>query len=119
MIVEPTGDTKHCGVIRDLIQITHIVKNFEFRCFDPQAPNDVIIGTTMRNGNVKRITAIDAWRIDLKKQEFVETKHKVTCSAEGWDGADDRTDMVDEVKKYAAHTNQGNSSLNPNAENRG
>ncbi len=107
MIVEPTGDAKHCGVIRDLIQITHIVRNFEFRCFDPRAPNDVMIGTAVRNGNAKPVTAIDVWWIDLKKLEFVETKHRVTCSAEGWAGADDGSDMVDEAKKYAAHHKAG------------
>jgi hypothetical protein len=109
MIIQPTGDNNHCGVIRDLLQITHPAKNFEFRCFDSQAPTDVIIGTTIRKGKgrVNDVVAIDAWRIDLKEQRFVETRHKVVCSADGWDGEDDGSDMVDEAKKYAAHGKPG------------
>jgi len=90
-----------------LAEITHVAKDFEFRCFDPQAPTDVIIGTAKRNGSIKPITAIDAWRIDLKEQKFVEIHHKVVCSADGWDGEDDGGDMVDEAKKYAAHRKPG------------
>ena len=107
MIIQPAGDINHCGVIRDVIQITHIAKNFEFRCFDPQAPTDVVIGAATRNGGIKPVTAIDAWRIDLKERKFIETNHKVTCSADGWGGEDDGSDMVDEAKKYAAHHKPG------------
>jgi hypothetical protein len=107
MIIQSTGDIEHCGVIRDLIQITNIAKDFEFRCFDPQAPTDVIIGTAVRKGSIKMVTAIDAWRIDLKRQKFVETHHQVVCSADGWAGEDDGSDMVKEAKKYAAHGNPG------------
>jgi len=107
MIVQATGDVDHCGVIRDLIEITDTLKDFEFRCFDPQAPTDVIIGTARRNGSTKIISAIDAWRIDLKKQKFVEIHHKVVCSADGWAGEDNGSDMVDEAKKYAAHGKPG------------
>ena len=97
-----------CGVIRDVVQVIHPAKNFEFRCFDPQAPNDVIIGTSIRKyGDVKLVSAIDAWRIDLKEQKFIETSHKVTCSAEGWAGEDDGSDLVDEAKKYGAHHKPG------------
>jgi hypothetical protein len=107
MIIQQTGDIEHCGVIRDLIQITNIAKDFEFRCFDPEAPTDVIIGTAVRKGSIKVVTAIDAWRIDLKEQKFVETHHQVVCSADGWDGEDDGSDMVGEAKKYAAHGKPG------------
>lgn len=107
MITQPTGDISQCGVIRDLIQITHVAKDFEFRCFDPQAPTDVIVGNAIRNGSIKPVTAIDAWRIDLKEQKFVPVSHKVTCSAEGWDGEDDGGDLVHEAKKYAAHGKPG------------
>ena len=97
-----------CGVIRDVIQMTHPAKDFEFRCFDPQAPSDVIIGTSIRKyGNVKLVTAIEAWRVDLKGQKFIQTSHKVTCSAEGWAGGDDGSDLVDEARKYAAHHKPG------------
>jgi TonB family protein len=107
MIVQPTAD-KDCGMVRDLIQITRIAKDLEFRCFDPQAPTDVVIGTSIRKyGNIKDVTAIDAWRIDLKEQKFIETNHKVVCSADGFSGEDDGSDMVDEAKKYAAHHKPG------------
>ena len=107
MIVQPTGDNNHCGVIRDLIQITHVAKDFEFRCFDPQAPKDVVLGTSIRHGSTKLVSAIDAWRVDLKGQKFVETQHKLVCSADGWDGEDDGGDMVDDAKTYAAHGKPG------------
>lgn len=111
MIIEHKKDGSACGLIRDVVEITHLSKgkHFEFRCFDPQAPTDVIIGTTIRKGKarVNDVAAIDAWRIDLKDQKFVETQHKVVCSADGWDGEDDGSDMVDEAKKYAANGKPG------------
>jgi len=107
MIIEPNGSGDHCGVIRDVVQITHIAKDFEFRCFDPHAPDDVIIGTSIRKGSTKPVTAIDAWRIDLKERKFIETRDRVTCTAEGWAGADDGSDLVDEAKKYAARHKPG------------
>lgn len=106
-IIQPNGFGDRCGVIRDAVQITHIAKDFEFRCYDPQAPSDVLIGTSIRMGSTKLVTAIDAWRIDLKDQKFVETRHKVTCSADGWAGEDDGGDLVDEAANYAAHNKPG------------
>lgn len=103
MIIEPGGSGDHCGVIRDAVQIAHISKDFEFRCFDPQLPMDVVVGTSIRKGSTRPVTAIDAWRIDLKEKRFIETRDKVTCVAEGWDGEDDGSDLVDEAKKYASH----------------
>lgn len=108
MIVQPaSGKNGHCGVIRDLIQVTHVAKDFEFRCFDPQAPTDVVLGTSIRNGITKLARTIDAWRVDLKEQKFVETQHKLVCSADGWGGEDDGGDMVDNAKNYAAHGKPG------------
>jgi hypothetical protein len=102
-----------CGVISDTIQITGEKtfaggKHFEFRCFDAQAPTDVVVGMILRKyGNVALATAVEAWRIDLKEQKFVKTNHKVVCSADGWDGEDTGSDMIDEAKKYAAHGKPG------------
>jgi len=107
MIVQATGDPEHCGVVRDIVVLHGIRKDFEFRCFDPQAPADVVVGTAIRRGSTKPVSAIDVWRIDLKDQRIVETQHKVVCSAEGWSGEDDGSDMVDEAKKYAAHGKPG------------
>ena len=113
MIVQPTGDIEHCGVIRDLIQITQTAKDFEFRCFDAQTPADVVIGTAIRKGSIKPVTAIDAWRIDLKEQKFIETRDRVTCTAEGFAGEDDGSDLVDAAKKYAAHGKPGQFESEP------
>ncbi|MGC2830941.1 MAG: hypothetical protein WB994_14990 [Candidatus Acidiferrum sp.] len=117
MIIEYRHDGPACGVIRDLVQITvsdrHIDepfrdKHFEFRCFDAQARTDVVVGTIVREGkNTRLMTAIDAWRIDLKEHKFVETHDKVVCSADGFGGEDDGSDLVDEAKKYAAHGKPG------------
>lgn len=114
MIIEPNGSGDHCGVVRDAVQITRIAKDFEFRCFDSHAPTDVILGTSIRKGSTKPVTAIDAWRIDLKEQKFIETRDKVTCTAEGWAGDDDGSDLVDEAKKYAAHHKSGQFESEPN-----
>jgi hypothetical protein len=114
MIIQPRAENPGCGVIRDVVQITHIAKNFEFRCFDPQAPTDVILGTAIRKfGSIKPVIAIEAWRIDLKEQKFLEIHHKVVCSADGWDGEDDGSDLVDEAKKYAAHHKPGQFDPEP------
>lgn len=118
MIVEPNDSGDHCGVVRDVVQITRIAKDFEFRCFDSHAPTDVTIGTSIRKGSTKPVTAIDAWRIDLKEQKFIETRDKVTCTAEGWDGEDDGSDLVDEAKEYAAHHKPGQFASEPVASTR-
>ena len=79
-------------------------KHFEFRCFDAEAPTDVEIGTIVRKyGTVKIVPAIEARRIDLKEQKFVEIPHEVVCSADGFDGEDDGSDLVDAAKTHAAH----------------
>jgi hypothetical protein len=109
MIIEYKEGTA-CGVIRDVVQIRHLGKRMhpEFRCFEPQAPTHVVVGAVVREyGNVKLLKATDAWRIDLKEQKFVETHNRVVCSADGWGGDDDGSDMVDEAKKYAAHGKPG------------
>ena len=113
MVVQSNASGDHCGAIRDVVQIMHVAKDFEFRCFDPQAPTDVIIGTSIRRGSIKPVTAIDTWRIDLKEKRFVETHDKVTCSAEGWAGEDDGGDLVNEAKKYAAHHEPGQFASEP------
>ena len=107
MIVQPTGDPAHCGVIRDFIQLANTKKNFEFRCFDPQAPTVVIIGTAVRKGSIKLVTAIDAWRIDLRQQKFVAIHDKAVCSADGWSGEDGGGDMVEDAKRYPSHGKPG------------
>jgi len=115
LIVEFTHDGPPCGVIRDVVQIPRVTKDkhYEFRCFDAQAPTDVVVGTIVREyGNTKLMTAIDAWRIDLRLQRFVEDRHKVVCSADGWDGDNDGSDLVDEAKKYAAHGKPGQFDSN-------
>lgn len=119
MIIQASGADDHCGMIRDVVQITRIAKDFEFRCFDSHAPTDVTIGTSIRKGSTKPVTAIDAWRIDLKEQKFIETRDKVTCTAEGWDGQDDGSDLVDEAKKYAAHHKSGQFGSEPAASTKG
>lgn len=99
-----------CGTIKDVVQTTPNLKHkhFEFRCFDAQSPLDVIVGTIVRQeGNTKLLQAIEAWRIDLKKLTFVEVRHKVVCSADGFGGEDDGSDLMDEAKKYAAHGKPG------------
>ena len=110
MIVQSIEGGPTCGVIRDVVQIKRFTKgkHYEFRCFDSLAPTDVVIGTIVRGyGNTKLMTAIDAWRIDLKEQKFVETHHKVVCSADGFDGEDDGRDLADAAKQYAAHGKPG------------
>ena len=117
MIIEYKQGGPACGVIRDLVQITvrdrHVDepfrdKHFEFRCFDAHAPTEVVIGTVVRAyGNVAIAPAIEGWRIDSSREKFIETRDKVVCSADGFGGEDDGSDLVDEAKKYAAHGKPG------------
>jgi len=110
LVIQYRDQSDGCGVIRDVIQITHFAgnKHFEFRCFDAEAPTDVVVGTIAGEyGNSRLMTAIDAWRIDLKEQKFAEVHHKVVCSADGWAGDDDGVDLVNEARIYAAHGKAG------------
>lgn len=110
LIVQFEDETDTCGVIRDVVQIRRISKDFEFSCVDLQAPADVVVGTSRRNGSIKPVTAIEAWRIDLKEQKFIETRHKVTCTMESYAGEDDGSDLVDEAKKRASQKGTGRNS---------
>jgi hypothetical protein len=111
-IVAPKADSK-CGVIKDTVQVARENnsadrKHFEFRCYDAQAPTDVILGTARRKyGDISLVTAFEAWRIDLKENKFVKINHKVVCSADGWDGDDTGSDMIDAAKSYASHGKPG------------
>jgi hypothetical protein len=110
LIIEYKKERPGCGIIRDVVQIAHLVKgkHFEFRCFDSHAPTDVVVGAVVRGyGNVKLVTAIDAWRIDLNEQKFLQTHDRVVCSADGFGGDDDGSDLVDAAKQYAAHGKPG------------
>ncbi len=101
LLIESKGDSHACGVIRDVIQIPDVAQDFEFRCVDPRVPENVIIGTSIRNGRSKPLIAIKAWRINLKEQKFETISHKVRCTNEGWSG-DDGSNMVEEGKKRAS-----------------
>ena len=89
-------------MIRDAVAIRRISKEFQFSCFDPSAPGDVVVGT--RNANDTRTTgmAIEAWRIDIVNQTFNKTTDKVSCTNESYAGSDDGSDLVDEAKKRAS-----------------
>jgi hypothetical protein len=110
IIVQYKDENDKCGVIRDVVQVRRASKYFEFSCVDPQAPGDVLIGTSIRNGNVQPVTAIEAWRVDLKEQKFVEVRHKVRCAIENYAGEDDGSDLVDEAKKRAAQQKPGQTA---------
>ncbi len=61
LIIQAKASPDVCGVILDAVQIKRTDKNFEFRCFDPQAPTDVIPGTAIRNETTPNLVmAIDA-----------------------------------------------------------
>jgi hypothetical protein len=102
LIVQLKSGNDKCGVIRDAVAITRIAKEFQFSCFDPSAPGDVVVGT--RNGNDTRTTgmAIEAWRIDIVNQTFNKTIDKVSCTNESYAGSDDGSDLVDAAKKRAS-----------------
>ena len=102
LIVQLKSKNDKCGVIKDAVAITSIAKEFQFSCFDPSAPGDVVVGT--RNGNDTRTTgtAIEAWRIDIVKQTFNKITNKVSCTSESYAGSDDGSDLVDVAKKRAS-----------------
>jgi hypothetical protein len=102
LIVQLKGENDKCGAIRDAVAIRHIAKEFQFSCFDPSAPGEVVVGT--RNANDTRINgiAIEAWRIDIAKQTFHKATSKVNCTNESYAGSDDGSDLVEEAKKRAS-----------------
>ena len=104
LIVQLKSENDKCGVIRDVVAITRIAKEFQFSCFDPLARGDVVVGT--RNGNDTRIMgmAIEAWRIDIVNQTFNKTTDKVSCTNESYAGSDDGSDLVDVAKKRASQS---------------
>jgi hypothetical protein len=96
-----SGD--NCGVIRDVVELRDLSKEFEFSCVDYQVPGDVVIGTSKRNRSIMPVTAIDAWRIDLKEQAFSKISHKVSCADENYADSEDRGDLAEEAQKRASH----------------
>ena len=110
LIVQYKNEADHCGVILDAIEIQNMSKDFQFSCFDPLEPGAVVVGT--RNTNDSRVTAvaIEAWRIDLKKETFNKDRHKVKCSYESGAGEDDGSDLVDAAKKRAAQESSGQNA---------
>lgn len=102
LIVQLKNENDKCGVIKDVITIRRIAKEFQFSCFDPSAPGEVVVGTRNANDTRTTGTAIEAWRIDRVKQTFNKTSDKVTCTTESYAGSDDGSDLVDAAKKRAS-----------------
>jgi hypothetical protein len=102
LLVELQGESDKCGVIRDVVEIRDASKEFEFDCVDPLVPGDVVIGTSKRKDSLEPLTAIEAWRIDLKKDTFNRITHRVSCIDENPLDAGDRGDLAEQAKKRAA-----------------
>jgi hypothetical protein len=94
--------TSACGVIRDVVEISDASKEFEFSCVDPTVPGDVVIGTSKRKDSMEPLTAIEAWRVDLKKDTFNRITHKVRCINENPLDSEDRGDLAEQAKKRVA-----------------
>jgi len=104
----------NCGVIRDVIELRDLSKEFEFSCVDYQSPGDVVIGTGKRNGSTNPLTANEAWRIDLKEHTFNKIGRKVVCTIENYAGEDDGSDLAAEAKKRASEEKSGHPRPAPN-----
>jgi hypothetical protein len=102
LIVQLQGESDKCGVIRDVVEIRDASKEFEFSCVDPTVPGDVVIGTSKRKDSMEPLTAIEAWRIDLKENTFNRITHKVRCINENPLDSEDRGDLAEQAKKRAA-----------------
>ncbi|HLZ52525.1 MAG TPA: hypothetical protein VKP61_17375 [Candidatus Acidoferrum sp.] len=111
LLVQLQGDTDKCGVIRDVVEIRDPSKEYEFSCVDPEVPSDVVIGTSKRKDSMKSLTAIEAWRIDLKKDTFNRVTHKVRCTNENPLDSEDRGDLAEQAKKRVAQR-----KLSPNGQ---
>jgi len=105
----------NCGVIRDVIELRDLSKEFEFSCVDYQLPADVVIGTSKRNRSTKPVIAVEAWRIDLKERTFSKISHKVSCTDENYADSDGRGDLAEEAQKRTSHqkTSQHRPDLHP------
>jgi hypothetical protein len=101
LIVQLQGESDRCDVIRDLIEIRDPSKEFEFSCVDSKVSSDVVIGTSKRRDSMEPLTAIEAWRIDLKENTFNRITHKVRCINENPLDSEDRGDLAEQAKKRA------------------
>jgi hypothetical protein len=102
LLVQLQGDTDRCGVVRDVIEIHDVSKEFEFSCVDPEVPGDIVIGSSKRKDNMEPITAIDAWRIDPKQNRFERITCRIRCVNENPLSAVNRGDLAEQAKQRAA-----------------
>jgi len=93
-IVRYDKEGDRCGVITDLIQAVTAQNHFEFVCVDCDAPADVVVGTWPESDNSSSATAVEAWRIDLKRLEFTRTSRRVRCVRLSYAGSDEGEDLV-------------------------
>jgi hypothetical protein len=107
LLVQLQGETDRCGIVRDVIEIRDVSQEFEFSCVDPEAPADVVIGTSKRKDSMEPLTAIEAWRIDLRKDTFNRITHKVRCINENPLDSEDRGDLAAQAKKRVAPQKSG------------
>jgi hypothetical protein len=102
LLVQLQGETDKCGIVRDMIEIHNASKEFEFSCVDPVIPGDVVIGSSKRKDSMEPLTAIDAWRIDLKQNRFERISRRIRCINENPLSAVDRGDLAEQAKKRVA-----------------
>jgi hypothetical protein len=104
-IVQHADDRDACGVIRDVVQPGDATSSFVWDCMDPKSPHMVVVGTWPAHHPHPSGPAVEAWRIDLTKLEFVPIHTKVQCSVEFGPGSDDGLDLVTLRKKFPPRTN--------------
>jgi hypothetical protein len=107
LIVQLRGGSDRCGVILDVLEIRDPAKEYEFSCVDPEVPSDVVIGTSKRKNSMKSLTAIEAWRIDLKENTFIRIADKVRCINENPLNSVDRGDLAEQAKKRTSQQKSG------------
>ena len=101
LIIQYSDDKDQCGVIRDVVQ-TDSNRDFVWDCMDPKAPHDVIVGTWRSHYIGTTGPALEAWRINPRKLEFLSIPARARCTS--GPGPDDPShDLVDYAKKRTAN----------------
>ncbi len=93
---------KTCGVVRDVAQVEDKNSSVIWDCVDRRISGDVVIGTWPSKHPALSGPAVEAWRIDLEKLEFIEIERPqrfVHCRPESRAGNDDGLGLSDVAKK--------------------
>ena len=99
LIVQYKNDGDQCGVVRDIIQPRVSTNTFIWDCVDPTNPSAVVVGAWPVNDGRILGSSAEAWRIDLRKLQFIPLYTVLRFLPVNRAGADDGSDLARDAKK--------------------